>query len=244
MIDFTTALAIAKVVLAPVEQAFLQQIGKQAAAGIIDQLKSLRTNIFSLITGIGARSAQSTSLPAAENRDPEELAAQILLAAKRDPDVFEEILGQYHAIKSQLDAARSTTAISASASESSAVTQTVIFGGNVHIENRQNTVYRPQSLISLSDQARELLLAAASSNGEVLRLVLQSGPVIQAGMRNFIDSSNPRIRAMWEGALSELQDLGFLSRPPNPKAEILHVTQKGFEHIDKHYPHHQHDGPQ
>ena len=137
MIDFATALAIAQVVRVPVEQAFLQQIGKQAAAGLVDQLASLRAKVTAFITGTHPGLTPSIAPTATENQDVEELAAEILLAAKRDPDNFSEILEQYHLVKSGLDASRSTGAISASASGGSAITQNVILGGHVHIDTRQ-----------------------------------------------------------------------------------------------------------
>jgi hypothetical protein len=176
------------------------------------------------------------------NQDTEELAAQILLAARRDPEACKEILQQYQGIKFELDASRSTGAISASASGGSAITQNVILGGHVHIDSRQHSSPPSSQLdTECSAPARDLLSAAATSNGEVLRLLLQDGLVIQAGGRNFVDSSDPRVRARWEGAICELQDLGFLTRPLNPKAEILHVTEKGFEYIDQSDPQHQPD---
>ncbi|MFN6344900.1 MAG: hypothetical protein ACK6BM_00145 [Cyanobacteriota bacterium] len=243
MIDFATALAIAQVVRVPVEQAFLQQIGKQAAAGLVDQLASLRAKVTAFITGTHPGLTPSIAPTATENQDVEELAAEILLAAKRDPDNFSEILEQYHLVKSGLDASRSTGAISASASGGSAITQNVILGGHVHIDTRQlRSPPSSQLDTECSAPARELLSAAATGNGEVLRVLLQDGLVIQAGGRNFVDSSDPRVRARWEEAICELQDLGFLTRPPNPKAEILHVTHKGFEYIDNSRPRYQSEG--
>jgi hypothetical protein len=240
MIDFATALAIAQVVRVPVEQAFLQQIGKQAATGFVDQLDTLRAKVFAFITCTLPGPTKSSSSPIMANQDTEELAAKILLAAKRDPDAFGEILKQYDLIKSGLDASRSTGAISATASGGSAITQNVILGGHVHIDSRQRSSPSSTRLdTECSATARDLLSAAATSNGEVLRMLLQDGLVIQAGERNFVDSSDPRVRARWEGAICELQDLGFLTRPLNPKAEILHVTQKGFEYIDQSHPQHQ-----
>jgi len=245
MIDLATTLAIAHVVRVPVEQAFLQQIGKQAAAGLVDQLATLRAKVFAFITGTFPGSRQSNSPPIMENQDAEELAAQILLAAKRDPDTFGEILQQYHLIKSGLDASRSTGAISASASGGSAITQNVILGGQVHIDSqqKQNSSTPSSHLdVACSAQARELLSTAALSDGEVLRVFLLHGPVIQAGGRNFIGSNDPRVRAKWEGAICELQDLGFLTRPSDPKAQILRATQKGFELTDSSHPRQQSEG--
>jgi hypothetical protein len=237
MIDFATALAIAQVVRVPVEQAFLQQIGKQAASGLTDQLASLRAKVFAFVTGTLPGSTQSNPPPITENQDAEELAAQILLAAKQDPEAFDEILQQYQGIKFDLDASRSTGAISASASGGSAITQNVILGGHVHIGAQQhNSTPSSKPYAECSAQARELLTAAALSDGEVLRVILLNGPLIQAGGRNFIDSNDPRVRAKWEGAICELQDLGFLTRPPDPKAQILRVTQKGFDCIDSSHP--------
>lgn len=243
MIDFSTALAIAQAVRAPVEQAFLQQIGKHAATGLADQIANLRAKVTAFIAGTRPGSIPSITPTATENQDAEELAAEILLAAKRDPDTFGEILQQYHLVKSGLDASRSTGAISASASGGSAITQNVILGGNVHIGTQQHTS-TPSSkpYTECSPQARELLTAAALGDGEVLRVTLLNGPVIQAGGRNFIDSNDPRVRAKWEGAICELQSLGFLTQPSDPKAQILHVTQKGFDYLDSSHSRQQSEG--
>jgi hypothetical protein len=243
MIDFTTALQIAQAVLSPLQQAFLQQIGKQAAAALSDQLAKLREEIFMFIAGTQPSLASAASTPSAVKQDPEELAAQILLAARRDPEGFNEILQQYQGIKLDFDASRSTGAISASASGGSAVTQNVILGGHVNIGTQQNdSTLSSTPYAECSAQARELLTAAALSDGEVLRLLLQDGLVIQAGGRNFVENSNPRVRAKWEAAICELQDLGFLTRPPDPKAQIFRVTQKGFDHVDHSHPREQSEG--
>lgn len=243
MIDFATALAIAQVIRIPIEQAFLQQIGKQMAAGLTDQLTSLRAKVFESITDTLPGSNQSNVPATKENQNAEELAAQILLAARRNPEAFNEILQQYQGIKSELNASRSTGAISASASGGSAITQNVILGGNVHIDSQQHTS-TPSSkpYAECSAQARELLTAAALGHGEVLRVILLNGPVIQAGGRNFIDSNDPRVRAKWEEAICELQDLGFLTRPSDPKAQILRVTQKGFDYLDSSHSRQQSEG--
>ena len=243
MIDFATALAIAQVVRVPVEQAFLEQIGKQAASGLTDQLASLRAKVFAFITGTLPGSTQSNPPPMTENQDAEELAAQILLAAKQDPEDFDEIMQQYQGIKSDLDASRSTGAISASASGGSAIIQNVILGGQVHMSTQQHiSTPATKPYAECSAQAIELLTAAALGDGEVLRVILLTGPVIQAGGRNFIDSNNPRVRAKWEGAICELQDLGFLTRPFDPKAQILRVTQKGFDYLDSSHSRQQSEG--
>lgn len=245
MIDFTTSIEIAQAILSPLQQAFLQQVGKQAAAALTDRLAKLREKIFAFIAATQPGPVSSTSAPSALSQDPEELAAQILLAARRDPEVFNEILQQYQGIKLDLDAFRSTGAISANASGSSVINQNVILGRDVHLYSHQDTCSSSsQPSTECSAPARDLLSAATTSDGEVLRLLLHDGLVIQAGGRNFVDSSDPRIRARWEGAICELQDIGFLTRPLDPKAEILRVTQKGFEYIDKCHPRQQSEGSQ
>ena len=49
MIDFPTALEIAQVIRAPIEQAFLQQIGKQAADALVKKVSSLRDLVFNAV---------------------------------------------------------------------------------------------------------------------------------------------------------------------------------------------------
>jgi hypothetical protein len=102
------------------------------------------------------------------------LAAQILLAAKRDPGTFGEILEQYHGIKIDLDTTRSTGDISANASGGSVITQNVILGGTVQFGDRHEFHGASESSSTkplCSASAKELLSAASSTDGQIAKAI-------------------------------------------------------------------------
>lgn len=234
MIDFTTALQIAHTVLSPLQQAFLQQIGKQAAAALTDRLAKLQEALFTFIVGTQRGLASSTSTPSALSQDPEELAAQILLAARRDPEAFNEVLQQYQGIKFDLDASRSTGAISASASGGSAITQNVILGGNVQIGD----CHQPHSASKLSNakvicaaSAKTLLLAAASTDGRIAKAI-DYDTILKAGELVVSPNASAREIAKWEAALKELISLGLVDCVPLSEEKLYQVTHRGYEFLD------------
>jgi len=82
---------------------------------------------------------------------------------------------------------------------------------------------------TLSKEAQELLLETAQDpHGRVAHLRFIGGEAIQTNGKEFIERGNPRSRALWQGALEELQrndliaSLGY-------KGEMFEITQRGYD---------------
>lgn len=240
MIDFSTALQIAQTILLPLQQAFLQQIGKQAAEALAEKISRLRDLIFSAVTSDQPAEANLKSISETDSSEPEELAARILLAAKKSPDAFRDILTQYHVIKRELEATQSTGDVSAIASGGSTIYQIVNPQGNINLLNPLQSATGsapPSPAPGCSAAAHELLANAAADGGKIVRSISTGRPPhgglsINTDTRTFVSDDDPRLRAKWEGALSELVDLGLLSRPSSPQGVIYLVTQKGYDYVD------------
>lgn len=89
---------------------------------------------------------------------------------------------------------------------------------------------QPEQLVCdlLTDDAKELLLAAATADGLILQVRYLSGTEVQAGGKNFITQQTPREVARWRSALQELishdliEDRGY-------KEEVFEVTHRGHQ---------------
>ena len=242
MIDFQTALEIAQAVRVPLEQAFLQQIGKQAAEALTKKISSLRDLVFNAVASSEPAEANIQSNLESENLEPKELAMRILQAAKQNPDALRDILKRYHAVKHELDAGQSSGDMSAIATGGSTIYQIVNPRGNVSFHNstkkdRVSTPPPPSPKPSCSEAAHELLANAVAEGGQIFKTKSigrppQGGLNIRTKNRAFISSDDPRLGAKWEAALSELVYLGFIEPPAGPNGAIYKVTQEGYEHID------------
>ena len=85
----------------------------------------------------------------------------------------------------------------------------------------------------LSKEAAFLLREAASdAHGTILNLAFIGGNAIQVNGKNLIEEGNARSRALWAGALSELEVMGFVEAA-SPKREVFRVTRKGYDAIDR-----------
>ena len=85
---------------------------------------------------------------------------------------------------------------------------------------------------SLSPDAQELLLAAASDdNGMIAIRRFHGGAVISAGGRNFAKGADRRETARWVAAAEDLYALG-LSRDINGKREIFELNHSGYSAAD------------
>ena len=81
----------------------------------------------------------------------------------------------------------------------------------------------------LSKEAAFLLKeAAADADGTILNLAFIGGRSIQVGVKNLIEDGNARSRALWTGALLELEVLGFVEAA-SPKREVFRVTREGYD---------------
>jgi hypothetical protein len=83
----------------------------------------------------------------------------------------------------------------------------------------------------LTNEAKSILLEAASGSGDVLHFRFLGGSAIQANGKNLMSGNSPREEAAWEGGLEELVRHGFL-KPHGHKVEVFEVTREGYEYAD------------
>jgi hypothetical protein len=84
---------------------------------------------------------------------------------------------------------------------------------------------------NLSREAGELLKAAVASGGDIMVLAFLGGSAVQASGRNFVEPGNPRSRAIWEGAVDDLEQQGFV-QSSDPKRQVFRVTRDGYDAAD------------
>ncbi|MBI2286138.1 MAG: DUF4062 domain-containing protein [Nitrosomonadales bacterium] len=84
---------------------------------------------------------------------------------------------------------------------------------------------------NLSREAKELLLEAVAGGGDILVIAWMGGSTVQANGRNFVEPNDPRSRAIWEGAVDEL-DRNGLVQSVGHKGEIFRVTREGYDAAD------------
>lgn len=84
--------------------------------------------------------------------------------------------------------------------------------------------------VSLTDEAAELLAAAAGSDdGMIVALRHLSGASVTAGGKQFVfEGSSARDVARWMGAIRELRDYGLVEAT-SYKAEVFRVTDRGYD---------------
>ena len=86
---------------------------------------------------------------------------------------------------------------------------------------------------SLSKEAAFLLKEAASdSGGQILFLAHLGGHVLQVKGKNLIEDGNERSRAIWQGALEELENEGLIA-PANYDRNIFRITRSGYDLADR-----------
>ena len=82
---------------------------------------------------------------------------------------------------------------------------------------------------NLSREAQALLKEASHDpNGIIFRLSTFGGPHIQTNEKKFGGEGDPRTRAIWEGALEELENERLII-DKNYKKEVFGVTRRGYE---------------
>ena len=97
-------------------------------------------------------------------------------------------------------------------------------------QSSQNDVIELKPRQMLSKEAT-LLLSKAKSDGQILRLQVIGGLIIQANGENLAADAPPREVANWEGAISELEKLGYVESV-NSKREVFRLTRDGYEMAD------------
>lgn len=84
---------------------------------------------------------------------------------------------------------------------------------------------------ALSREAKELLLEAVTGGGDIMVIAWIGGSTVQANGRNFVEPNEPRSRAIWEGAVNELDRKGLVQAVGH-KGEIFRVTREGYDAAD------------
>ncbi|PYI84461.1 MAG: DUF4062 domain-containing protein [Verrucomicrobia bacterium] len=85
------------------------------------------------------------------------------------------------------------------------------------------------SLPQLSKEAMELLIEASQDpTGHIHHVRYIGGVMLQTNQKQFIEPNNPRSRAVWEGALQELQRENLIEAL-GYKGEAFQVTNSGYE---------------
>jgi hypothetical protein len=84
----------------------------------------------------------------------------------------------------------------------------------------------------LSQDAKDLLVAAKASGGRIMYLRHLSGAIIQAGGKEFMNSNNDRDEAHWKAAIDELRR-NRLVEDAGSKGEIFRMTKRGYDVADE-----------
>lgn len=88
------------------------------------------------------------------------------------------------------------------------------------------------SSTELSEDSKQLLLAAADADGVIMVLRHLGGTNVSAGGKEFAKESDKRSVARWSAAVEDLYRLG-LTRDINGKREIFELNNRGFEAVDQ-----------
>jgi len=84
----------------------------------------------------------------------------------------------------------------------------------------------------LSKDASELLVAAATGDGQIFNSDVVGGRSVSVGSREFVGDRSLRTAARWDAAVQELRRQGYV-QPAGPKGDVLRVTQSGFVVADQ-----------
>lgn len=83
-------------------------------------------------------------------------------------------------------------------------------------------------MATLSDEAQEMLKEiSGDSGGHLSRVEVLGGFLVQSNGREFVGDRDPRKRALWEGAIKELEDLGLIE-DRGYNREIFGITREGY----------------
>jgi hypothetical protein len=105
------------------------------------------------------------------------------------------------------------------------------FTAFINSESPNDTGVHVSVVAELSEAAKSLLIAAASGTGEVLRIRVMAGTVIQAGRQPMATLGDRRDEAKWESAIQELVARNLLE-PRGNKGELFTVTYAGYTAVD------------
>lgn len=80
---------------------------------------------------------------------------------------------------------------------------------------------------NLSREAQILLAEAARGDGQIIRLELLSGTIVQTGGKRYTEDT-PRSVAIWEGSVNELEQYSLV-HSPGTKRQVFRLTREGYE---------------
>jgi len=83
----------------------------------------------------------------------------------------------------------------------------------------------------LSNDAKALLAAAAGDDGHILRTRTNSGGIVQAAGRNFVEGNDRRSIARWESAVDELEREDLIEDKAG-RGELYFITHDGYRIAD------------
>lgn len=108
------------------------------------------------------------------------------------------------------------------------------FVGKDRAEDTEVSVAIPASARSwkISDEASQLLIAAAQDDGHIMHIRHLGGTDVEAGGRNFTEDASPRVVALWEAALEELRREQLIEDQLG-KGEVYSVTHKGYQAVEE-----------
>jgi hypothetical protein len=87
------------------------------------------------------------------------------------------------------------------------------------------------SSTELSEEAKTILVAAASGDGRILCLRHMAGQIIQTSGKQLIPDGNARTIARWTGGVEDLQRRRYITDIGH-KGEVFEVTREGYEMAD------------
>lgn len=104
------------------------------------------------------------------------------------------------------------------------------FGGKEGGESESTNV---TSIPDLTKEAAFLLKeGAVDPHGTILNVAFIGGHAIQVRGKNLIEDGSDRSRALWTGALAELETLGLVEAA-SPKREVFRLTREGYDAADR-----------
>jgi len=93
-----------------------------------------------------------------------------------------------------------------------------------------NAISQAPVIQVITDEAKDMLTRACQDpSGHIMRFSLMNGAMIQTNNHSFVDDSNPRSRALWEGVIRELEGKGFIEAL-GYKREAFQVTREGYKY--------------
>ncbi len=97
--------------------------------------------------------------------------------------------------------------------------------GTIRLDTPKETL----TITTLTMEAKELLIAGSKdSNGMIFHHSHLSGVHLKANGKEFLTGNNAKERAIWEGALEELEN-NYYIKSKGHKKEIFELTRKGYD---------------